>query len=42
MVNLAQLKQSRLYSEGLGIDLSAPDDEQYFRWFLAGLLFITC
>lgn len=39
MTDLAQLKQSRLYSEELGIDLSTHEDEQYFRWFLASLLF---
>jgi hypothetical protein len=39
MIDLAQLKQSRLYSEELGIDLSTRDDKQFFRWFLASLLF---
>jgi hypothetical protein len=39
MTDLVQLKQSRLYSEELGIELSTHDDKQYFRWFLAGLLF---
>jgi hypothetical protein len=39
MTDLAQLKQSRLYSEELSIDLSIKSDEQYFRWFLASLLF---
>ena len=39
MPDLAQLKDSRLYSEELGIDLSTNDDQQYFRWFLASLLF---
>jgi len=39
MTDLVRLKQSRLYSEELGIDLSARDDERYFRWFLASLLF---
>ena len=39
MTNLAQLKHSLLYSEELGIDLAADDDDQYFRWFLASLLF---
>jgi hypothetical protein len=37
--DITHLKQSQLYSEELGIDLSARDDEQYFRWFLASLLF---
>jgi hypothetical protein len=33
------LETSRLYSEELGIDLSVRTDDQYFRWFLASLLF---
>ncbi len=33
------LKQSQLYSEELGIDLSQETDSAYFRWFLASLLF---
>lgn len=39
ITDLAQLKRSALYSEELSIDLSARDDNQYFRWFLASLLF---
>jgi hypothetical protein len=39
MIDLAQLKRTPLYSEELGIDLGAHDDDQYFRWFLASLLF---
>jgi hypothetical protein len=39
MTDLAQLQQSRLYSEELGIDLSTHNDKQYFRWFLTNLLF---
>ena len=39
MTDLVQLRQSRLYSEELGIDLSTHDDQQHFRWFLASLLF---
>jgi len=39
MTDLVQLRRSRLYSEELGIDLSTQDDGQYFRWFLASLLF---
>jgi hypothetical protein len=35
----ATLETSRLYSEEVGIDLSLRTDEQYFRWFLASLLF---
>ena len=37
--DLSCLEQSPLYSEELGIDLAAHSDEQYFRWFLASLLF---
>ena len=36
---LRRLKRTPLYSEELGIDLAARDDDQYFRWFLASLLF---
>jgi hypothetical protein len=39
MTEVTRLKQTRLYSEELGIDLSTREDEQYFRWFLASLLF---
>ena len=39
MTNLAQLEHSSLYSEELGIDLAAGSEDQYFRWFLASLLF---
>jgi hypothetical protein len=39
MTELAQPKQARLYSEELSIDLSTHDHKQYFRWFLASLLF---
>jgi hypothetical protein len=39
MADPACLERSRLYSEELGIDLSGHADEQYFRWFLASLLF---
>ena len=35
----SRLEHSPLYSEELGIDLAAHSDEQYFRWFLASLLF---
>lgn len=34
-----ELEQSPLYSEELGIDLSRRRDAEYFRWFLASLLF---
>jgi hypothetical protein len=39
MTDLSELERTPLYSEELGIDLTASDDEQYFRWFLASLLF---
>jgi hypothetical protein len=39
MPDPARLECSRLYSEELGIDLSAQTDAEYFRWFLASLLF---
>jgi hypothetical protein len=32
------LEQTQLYSEELGIDLSAGDDREYFQWFLASAL----
>jgi hypothetical protein len=38
-ITLPALKRSPLYSEELGIALAARDDDQYFRWFLASLLF---
>ena len=33
------LARSNLYSEELGIDLTTHSDTEYFRWFLASLLF---
>ena len=33
------LERSLLYSEELGIDLAKRSDAEYFRWFLASLLF---
>jgi len=39
MTNLSELKHTHLCSEELGIELAARDDNQYFRWFLASLLF---
>jgi endonuclease III len=33
------LERSLLYSEELGIDLARGTDDEYFRWFLASLLF---
>lgn len=38
-VTVGQLERSELYSEDLGIDLSAGRDSEYFRWFLASILF---
>lgn len=38
-VSLAELKRTQLYSEELGIELRRGCDEEYFKWFLAGLLF---
>lgn len=37
--DLGRLECSLLYSEELGIDLSAGREDDYFRWFLASLLF---
>ena len=34
-----ELEESLLYSEQLGIDLRRRQDAEYFRWFLASLLF---
>ena len=39
MLDRSWLEASPLYSEELGIDLAARTEDQYFRWFLAGLLF---
>lgn len=36
---LKQLERTPLYSEELGIDLSRRSDREYFKWFLASLLF---
>lgn len=33
------LRRTRLYSEELGIDLSARSDSECFKWFLASILF---
>lgn len=38
-VGLADLKRSRLYSEELGIALATGREGEYFRWFLASLLY---
>jgi hypothetical protein len=39
MYGLASLKRSRLFSEELGIDLGSGKERDYFRWFLASLLY---
>lgn len=36
---MTELKHSRLYSEELGIALACADDKEYFKWFLASLLY---
>lgn len=38
-VSLPKLKRTQLYSEELGIELRRGSDEEYFKWFLASLLF---
>ncbi len=38
-VTLKELKQTVLYSEELGIALQKGEDEEYFKWYLASLLF---
>jgi len=38
-MTLEQLKRSPLYSEELGIELKQRSDGEYFKWFLASLLF---
>jgi hypothetical protein len=37
--SLSKLRRSPLYSEELGIRLLRKDDREYFKWFLASLLF---
>jgi len=37
--SLTELKKSPLYSEELGIALASDDDREYFKWFLASVLF---
>jgi len=37
--SLTDLKKTQLYSEELGIALSRDSDREYFKWFLASLLF---
>jgi hypothetical protein len=38
-VDLDGLKDGPLYSEQLGIDLAGGTDREYFKWFLASVLF---
>lgn len=38
-VALKELRQSLLYSEELGISLKKGTDSEYFKWFLASVLF---
>jgi hypothetical protein len=38
-MTIKQLKRTQLYSEELGIALKEKDERQYFKWFLASLLF---
>jgi len=38
-IDLTKLKRSPLFSEELGIDLASKRESEYFRWFLASLLF---
>jgi hypothetical protein len=38
-ITIASLKRSQLYCEELGIDLRRGADVEYFKWFLACLLF---
>jgi hypothetical protein len=38
-VDLDGLKDVPLYSEELGIDLAGGTDREYFKWFLASVLF---
>jgi hypothetical protein len=37
-----RLEDSELYSEELGINLGRRRDTDYFRWFLASILFGGC
>ena len=38
-MELNQFKKTLLYSEELEIDLKSKKDKEYFKWFLAGILF---
>lgn len=39
IVTLKEIKRTVLYSEELGIALHMGEEEEYFKWFLASLLF---
>ena len=39
MQSVSELARTELYSEELGIRLRERDDKEYFKWFLASLLF---
>lgn len=38
-IDIRKLKRSKLYSEELGIGLKQNNDKEYFKWFLASILF---
>ena len=38
-ITLDRLKETMLYSEELGIQLNLKTDEEFFKWFLASVLF---
>ncbi len=38
-INMNKLKRSKLYSEELNIDLRRNNDKEFFKWFLASILF---
>lgn len=40
-LNINRLKRSPLYSEELGIELKKNNDDEFFKWFLASILFGT-
>lgn len=39
VISLSKLSRSALYSEELGIELRKKSDDEYFKWFLASILF---
>ena len=38
-IDIRKLKRSKLYSEELGIGLKKNNDKEFFKWFLASILF---